>query len=223
VVEVPASGVWTFYTRSDDGSQLFVDDLLVVDNDGLHPIQERSGTIELTAGFHTIVVTMFERGGGEVLAVDWEGPGLSKQAISADRLFLEVPSVVVNTPPTLTNPGSQASSPGQPVLLALSASDPDDDLLYYDAAGLPAGLSLQSDTGEISGRVDVGVAGVHVVTASASDGSDVSVVSFQWIVRSTTRWTCGLGVELALVLPGLMWFRQRKHVHGAASPAARLR
>ena len=186
VVEVPVSGAWTFYTQSDDGSQLFVDGLLVVDNDGLHDIQERSGTLELTAGFHPIVVTMFEHTGGEILAVAWEGPGLSKQAISADRLFREVPSTIANEPPTLADPGAQAGAAGQPVLLALSAADPEGDLLYYDAAGLPAGLSVHSETGEISGTVDAGAAGVHVVTASASDGSEVSVVSFEWIVVANT-------------------------------------
>ena len=207
LVEVPESGDYTFFTRSDDGSQLFIDGALVVDNDGLHGIQERSGTRTLSAGFHDIVVTMFERGGAEVLAVDWQGPGLPKQALSGERLFRELPTVVVNAPPTLADPGRQASEPGETVLLALSASDPDDADLYYATAGLPAGLSLEPETGEISGTIDAGVAGLHVVTASASDGSDVSVVSFPWVVANTppvlaspSDRTSALGDEVALAL-----------------------
>jgi uncharacterized repeat protein (TIGR03806 family) len=182
VVEVPAGGAWTFYTRSDDGSQLFVDGALVVDDDGLHGIQESSGTIQLTAGFHPIVVTFFEHTGGEVLAVDWQGPGVAKQALSADRLYREVPSPVESAPPVLANPGAQAGSAGQPAALALSATDADGDLLYYDAAGLPAGLSVDSEGGATSGTIDAGAAGTHAVTASASDGSEISVVSFAWVV-----------------------------------------
>jgi uncharacterized repeat protein (TIGR03806 family) len=207
LVEVPESGAYTFYTRSDDGSQLFIDGALVVDNDGLHPIDERSGTLALSAGFHDIVVTFFERGGGEVLAVDWQGPSLPRQALTAGRLFREVPTVVVNAAPTLADPGRQVSEPGETVALALSASDPDDVDLYYAAAGLPAGLSLEPGTGEVSGTIDAGVSGVHVVTASASDGSDVSVVSFPWVVGNTPPAlaspgdrTDALGDEVVLTL-----------------------
>ena len=207
LVEIPEAGDYTFYTRSDDGSQLFIDGELVVGNDGLHGIQERSGTRLLAEGFHEIVVTFFERGGGEVLAVDWQGPGLPKQALSGERLFREVPAVVVNAPPALADPGRQASEPGETVALALSASDPDDADLYYSAAGLPAGLALDPETGEISGTLDLAAAGVHVVTAGASDGSDVSVVSFRWVIGNGAPAlaypgdrTNALGDEIALAL-----------------------
>jgi hypothetical protein len=113
----------------------------------------------------------------------------------------------VNAPPTLADPGRQASEPGESVALALSASDPDDADLYYTAAGLPAGLALDPETGEIAGTVDLAAAGVHVVTAGASDGSDVSVVSFRWVVGNGAPAlahpgdrTNALGDEIALVL-----------------------
>ena len=38
----------TFYTSSDDGSRLWIDGTPVVDNDGIHPPIERSGSIALT-------------------------------------------------------------------------------------------------------------------------------------------------------------------------------
>jgi uncharacterized repeat protein (TIGR03806 family) len=184
VLEVPASGAWTFSTRSDDGSQLFVGGALVVDNDGIHPMQERSGTIQLEAGFHPIVVTFSEHTGHEGLEVDWEGPGVAKQAIPAERLFREVPATFDNAPPSLAHPGAQSSAAGEPVQLALSASDADGDLLYFDAAGLPAGLSLDPETGQISGAAEAGTDGVHAVTASVSDGPEVSAVSFEWRVAT---------------------------------------
>ena len=39
-VKVPAEGLYTFYTKSDDGSRLYLGDRLVVDNDGLHGAAE---------------------------------------------------------------------------------------------------------------------------------------------------------------------------------------
>jgi glucose/arabinose dehydrogenase len=85
-VTVPADGQYTFYTTSDDGSQLFIGSTLVVNNDGLHGPQEAAGTIGLKAGVHAVTVTFFERGGGEVLEVSWAGPGLAKTAVPASAL-----------------------------------------------------------------------------------------------------------------------------------------
>ena len=42
-IDIPNSGFWTLGTRSDDGSRLYIGDELVVDNDGLHGMQSRTG------------------------------------------------------------------------------------------------------------------------------------------------------------------------------------
>ncbi len=86
-IDIPTDGEYTFYTNSDDGSRLFIGTSLIVNNDGLHSDQERSGTICLKKGKHGIKVTYFERTGGNVLGVNWEGPGISKGTIPANRLF----------------------------------------------------------------------------------------------------------------------------------------
>lgn len=82
-LNVPAGGRWTFFTKSDDGSRLYVDGTLVVNNDGLHAVVEASGTVELQAGSHALRVEYFELGGEESLEVLWEGPGTAKSAIPA--------------------------------------------------------------------------------------------------------------------------------------------
>ncbi len=86
-VQVPQDGVYTFYTASDDGSRLFIGNTMVVNNDGLHPTVEASGTIGLKAGMHAIRVEFFEYAGGEALQVSYQGPGISKQPIPAGALF----------------------------------------------------------------------------------------------------------------------------------------
>ena len=83
---VPKSGKYTFFIASDDGSRVYVDDKLLVDNDRLQGMTERSGAIDLTAGPHKLMVTYFDNGGGDGLSVAWSGPGIRKQAIAADRL-----------------------------------------------------------------------------------------------------------------------------------------
>jgi len=63
----PQKDIYTFYTNSDDGSQLFIDDILVVNNDGLHPSQVRSGTIDLQEGNYPVILTYFQKAGEKKL------------------------------------------------------------------------------------------------------------------------------------------------------------
>src|SRR6185503_6145871 len=51
-VRVDKAGKTTFWTQSDDGSRLVLDGKVVVDNGGDHPMTEKSGSAELTAGDH---------------------------------------------------------------------------------------------------------------------------------------------------------------------------
>ncbi len=55
-IRVPADGVYTFATRSDDASKLWIGDQLVVDNDGAHIVRKRTGEVALRAGLHPIRV-----------------------------------------------------------------------------------------------------------------------------------------------------------------------
>jgi PA14 domain. len=86
MIKVPYDAIYTFYTTSDDGSQLFIDDKLIVDNDGLHGPIEKSGQAPLAKGFHKIRVTFFERTGGDELKVEWESARMKKQEIPSGVL-----------------------------------------------------------------------------------------------------------------------------------------
>ncbi|GAA5040036.1 hypothetical protein GCM10011506_40060 [Marivirga lumbricoides] len=86
-LKIDAPGDYTFYTNSDDGSKLFVDEQLVVDNDGDHGVQERSGRINLKKGSHTLKIEYFNGGGGYYLDAKYQGPGLGKQIIPANKLI----------------------------------------------------------------------------------------------------------------------------------------
>jgi len=82
VFEVSRAGDYVFSTNSDDGSLLWIDGKLVVNNDGVHPPTTKSGSVKLKAGLHRITVAIFEAGGGEELAVTVTGPGLPQQPLS---------------------------------------------------------------------------------------------------------------------------------------------
>jgi hypothetical protein len=58
------TGIQRFATKSDDGSWLWIDDRLIVDNGGRHSALNASGEIHLTRGVHRIRVRFQEMGGG---------------------------------------------------------------------------------------------------------------------------------------------------------------
>lgn len=85
-LQVPQAGQYTFFLTSDDGSRLHLDGKLVIDNDGLHGMAEKSAAVDLAAGGHPIVVTYFDAGGGKGLELAWAGPDLPRQKVPMDRL-----------------------------------------------------------------------------------------------------------------------------------------
>jgi len=87
-----------------------------------------------------------------------------------------------NRIPIITNPGTQANTEGDGVSLQVIASDPDADTLTYAASGLPSGLSINVNTGLITGIFSDLSAGTHNVTLTASDGSLTENTSFTWNV-----------------------------------------
>jgi hypothetical protein len=88
-LQTDQAGQYTFYTRSDDGSKLFIDGALVVNNDGDHGVTERSGALTLSPGRHAIRVEYYNAEGGFWLDAFYKGPGIPRQLIPADRLYLE--------------------------------------------------------------------------------------------------------------------------------------
>jgi len=91
-LEVLTAGFYTFYTKSVDGSVLYVNGKAVVTNDGTHKLKETSGPVVLEKGLANIRVMYFKgRGGNPALTVSYEGPGVIKQHIPG-ATFEEVPN-----------------------------------------------------------------------------------------------------------------------------------
>ncbi|MEM7610329.1 MAG: galactose oxidase-like domain-containing protein, partial [Pseudomonadota bacterium] len=125
-VTAAADADYTFYTSSDDGSQLLVNGNVVVDNDGLHGVVQQSGTINLEAGTHTLVVTFFQQGGGQALSVSWSGNGQGQQEIPSDG--------VIGVPPDLSSVGSWGPVLPWPHVAVSAANLPDGRILTWSGS-----------------------------------------------------------------------------------------
>jgi hypothetical protein len=87
VIRIPKSGTWTFYTTSDDASELFINGYkwsdVVVNNNFQQGLTQRSGKITLAAGTYPFYVSYEQSGGGFGLTVAWSntGAGIAQSAI----------------------------------------------------------------------------------------------------------------------------------------------
>ncbi|MEN8229422.1 MAG: family 78 glycoside hydrolase catalytic domain [Bacteroidota bacterium] len=86
-IEIPTTALYTIYVNSNDGSKLYIDGDIVIDNDGLHGALEKQGTIRLSEGKHTLRITYFQAGGGFHLKAYISSPKLERVTIPPDMLF----------------------------------------------------------------------------------------------------------------------------------------
>ncbi|MGB2820704.1 MAG: LamG-like jellyroll fold domain-containing protein, partial [Phycisphaerae bacterium] len=70
------AGLFEFWTDSDDASVVWVDDEIVVDNDGDHGPRTARGSVLLDEGIHTLVMGMHETAGGARARLGWNVYGV---------------------------------------------------------------------------------------------------------------------------------------------------
>ena len=87
-IEAPFSGTYTFYTVSDDGVRLWVNNVQVINQWTDHSPTEHTGTINLTAGQrYPIRMEFYENGGGATARLLWSHASIAKAVVPANRLY----------------------------------------------------------------------------------------------------------------------------------------
>jgi mono/diheme cytochrome c family protein len=81
-IQIPVDGNYLFLLHSDDGSKLYIDGKVVIDNDGIHAGQQKRKQQQMKAGLHTVAVEFFEQAGGEELKVEFQGPSMPQQDLA---------------------------------------------------------------------------------------------------------------------------------------------
>ena len=85
-INIEETGGYRFWTESDDGSMLYLDGDVVVDNDGDHGMEEKSGIANLQKGWHALKVLYYNAGGGLGLKVRYAPLGVGKRELT-ERMF----------------------------------------------------------------------------------------------------------------------------------------
>ena len=83
----PATGIYTFTTRSDDGVRLWLGTALLIDNWTVHPAVDDSATVPLLQGIpYQIRLEYYEEAFDAAIKLSWFGPGVSLQRVRAAHL-----------------------------------------------------------------------------------------------------------------------------------------
>lgn len=175
------SGVYTFYTVTDDGVRLWINNQLVIDSWVDQGGVERSGSIALVGQQrYNLRMEYYENTGGAQASLSWSSPSVAKAIIPQSQLY-----PVTNPPPSvvLTGPASGASyTASASVTLSASASAPYNTLSKVDFyAGANLLGTVTNNVGGTSNTftltaTDIG-AGSYALTAVATDLSGLSTVS----------------------------------------------
>ena len=81
LVDTPVEA--TFTVESDDGAELLVDGVRIVDDRGSHPARQATGTMTLSAGAHLVTVRYQQFGGAALLRVWWSPNGEPRRILGA--------------------------------------------------------------------------------------------------------------------------------------------
>jgi fibronectin type 3 domain-containing protein len=88
LIYIPVTASYTFETRSDDGSKVYIDvpysptAVPLVNNDSIHGIRSRFGTATLTQGYHPITVTFYQGVNGYAMELWWtSNAGLAREKV----------------------------------------------------------------------------------------------------------------------------------------------
>ncbi len=80
-LNVPVTGTYLFHTGIDDGADLFIDNKIVVHNDGDPGYDNAYNTVELTEGKHDIKLSFYDNTWQALIRVNYEGPGIYSHAL----------------------------------------------------------------------------------------------------------------------------------------------
>ena len=88
-LDVAEAGEYEFRMTNDDGALFYLDDELILENDGPQDSTSVTGTVTLEAGFHALRIEHFDGTNDQRLTLEWKVPGSTE--------FVTVPQEVLST------------------------------------------------------------------------------------------------------------------------------
>ncbi len=86
-VQIPKLGSYTFYLGSPDGSRMYLDGSLFINNDAPHSLKVKSLAKQLYPGLHALRVDYFQHTYSPNLTLYYTGPGIAKRLIPGAAFY----------------------------------------------------------------------------------------------------------------------------------------
>jgi CubicO group peptidase (beta-lactamase class C family) len=86
-LKIENDGLYNLYTISDDGSQLYLNDELIVDSDGSHGNIPSAYVVPLKKGYYALKILYFEKAGHEILQAGFWTEGSEPKPFAKEMLF----------------------------------------------------------------------------------------------------------------------------------------
>jgi len=136
-IEPRLTGTHTFWTTSDDGVRLFVDNTLVIDSWVDQSMVARLGRIDLVAGRrYDITLEYYDSGGEAGVILDWSARGMLRSTIPSTQLYPADAPLPTATPRPTSTPRPTAT-PQPPIgFLGVMLEADFSGLTSFETAGL---------------------------------------------------------------------------------------
>ncbi|MFH0823143.1 MAG: PA14 domain-containing protein [Pseudomonadota bacterium] len=82
---VTGEGIFQWRVNAKDGVRLHVDDKTIIENDGVHPAESKSGFVHLGEGVHVVVLDSFNASGQPLLQLLATPPGGKEEVFSISK------------------------------------------------------------------------------------------------------------------------------------------
>ncbi len=91
-IDIPKTSSYSFRLVSDDGSQLFIDNEMVIDHCCFHGPDPKDGEMYLKAGKHDVKIYYFQAGGGAAISFQWFNTAEEKFELVPENVLSHSPS-----------------------------------------------------------------------------------------------------------------------------------
>ncbi len=190
-VFIETAGDVTFYLNSNDGSRLFIDGELLINNGGLHGMQIVQGTTFLEPGHHQLRLEYFDNTSEAGVILSYQPVGEAQQIIPPEVLTNGVSDendtyrvVVADGDLLIIDTRLPGGGPGQPennLQEILELYDPNGSLLVRDSNGRLTHRAMQAGTYFVRVLAENQTRGEYILSVDQDRSTMIGDVNFDGV------------------------------------------
>lgn len=116
-IDIPKTSSYSFRLVSDDGSQLFIDNEMIIDHCCFHGPDPKDGEMYLEAGKHDVKIYYFQAGGGAAISFQWFNTAEEKFELVPEGVLSHMPADYLEPKPYIAPGKLTKAIPGDGVPL----------------------------------------------------------------------------------------------------------